>query len=821
MALIGDMRYLTIGSSTYEIPTGSEYGQPFYFVKGTQTAKTGAWTGVIDAPALYDGMTIAYYLPYAGDGNATLNLTLSDGTTTGAVDCYYTAATRLTTHYGAGSTIILTYWSAGSISVSGTATTNNRWSRCDYDSTITYRLSDYYGLYKAYTALYDYQICLTKDEQYVLPVNTVNNSTAITKTLTTESFNPFGPIYYYNSTTDISAGGNIGTNVLYYQFLADLRYSFNTGTTLTARKAVYLVATLGEGCTATLASNPISQTLPTTEDGYIYIYLGQTYDTYRVELSTKHPIFRYINGALRIFNSSDVDTVRGKVPAINVSVTGSGNAITTGSLSDGTLTLTKGSTFLTGITSSQVTNALGYTPYNSTNPNGYTTNTGTVTKVTVGSDLKVGTTAGGNFTTSGTITHANSVTAQTTQAVYPIKIDAQGHISAYGSAVTIPTVPTNISAFTNDAGYITSADVPEGVSAYTGTISAVSTTASTGTNNGFARGDHVHNITSATIVSALGYTPGTSNLALGSTASTAAAGNHTHTTSLASSTGTSTVSLSAGSKYQITAGGTSVIFTTPSDSDTKVSTAAVTSGTTYYPVVGSNSTAAATKYYDATGITYAGTNGTANGTNGNALLTLGNSTASTTANWKKGTVRLYGTTAYYTDIVSGTPTANRTITLPNATGTLALTSDIPSVPTSAASSTTGISVADHGTTSIGSASNWSAGTASSWTFEQKTIPNVTAAGSGSFTQGSFNGGSGSFSATVTNHVLEYSHTHTAATHGSDSHTHTAPTIGTAIKVQSKSGGSNGTAPSLTVTSTTVVTGKSHTITDNGHTHTLS
>lgn len=66
----------------------------------------------------------------------------------------------------------------------------------------------------------------------------------------------------------------------------------------------------------------------------------------------------------------------------------------------------------------------------------YTTNTGTVTKVTAGSGLSIGTTAGGNFTTTGTINHTNSVTAQTTQALYPIKIDACGHITTYGTAVT-------------------------------------------------------------------------------------------------------------------------------------------------------------------------------------------------------------------------------------------------------------------------------------------------------------------------------------------------------------------------------------------------
>ena len=129
--------------SKITLPSGEEYnikdatarGKLIYPVIGTQTDVTYAWTGAIDAPALYDGMTIAYYLPYAGDGsNVTLNLTLSGGTTTGAVYVYYTAASRMTTHYGAGSTIILTYWSAGSISVSGTATTQNRWTRCDYNS---------------------------------------------------------------------------------------------------------------------------------------------------------------------------------------------------------------------------------------------------------------------------------------------------------------------------------------------------------------------------------------------------------------------------------------------------------------------------------------------------------------------------------------------------------------------------------------------------------------------------------------------------------------------------------------------------------------
>ena len=52
--------------------------------------------------------------------------------------------------------------------------------------------------------------------------------------------------------------------------------------------------------------------------------------------------------------------------------------------------------------------------------------------------------AGTGLSLSGTtINHSNSVTAQTTQAVYPIKIDAQGHISAYGSAVSLGTASSH------------------------------------------------------------------------------------------------------------------------------------------------------------------------------------------------------------------------------------------------------------------------------------------------------------------------------------------------------------------------------------------
>ncbi len=73
--------------------------------------------------------------------------------------------------------------------------------------------------------------------------------------------------------------------------------------------------------------------------------------------------------------------------------------------------------YITGITSSDVTTALGFTPYNATNPNGYTNNTGTITSVK--------TTAGAHTTINVSSGAANF------------------------------NVPTKTSHLTNDSGFIT------------------------------------------------------------------------------------------------------------------------------------------------------------------------------------------------------------------------------------------------------------------------------------------------------------------------------------------------------------------------------
>lgn len=118
---------------TIKVPNGTsyelqdKYKSGVYFVMGTQTAATDAWTGALHGvSALFDGLTILYYLPYRSRAQyAKLNLTLDDGTTTGAIDCSDGSDDDRLTDYAAGSIIRLTY-------ISGTEQTEASWRVSTY-----------------------------------------------------------------------------------------------------------------------------------------------------------------------------------------------------------------------------------------------------------------------------------------------------------------------------------------------------------------------------------------------------------------------------------------------------------------------------------------------------------------------------------------------------------------------------------------------------------------------------------------------------------------------------------------------------------------
>ena len=277
-------------------------------VIGTQTAATEHWTGRIDLPALYDGLTIAYFLPWNGvsSKNATLNLTLSDDTTTGPINVYYVGTTRATTHYGAGSTIFLTYWSAGSISVAGTLTPEARWTRADYSVSNTNTIGEYGGLcyagpkgmarYSLMMRIPDYNGKTNRWESFVL-----TSSTSTSKTKNTSGFMLDSPILYQNGGTYAEDANCAYSASWLTSYNIDTRYSFNVSNAWSnAGKPLFIVGTITNNLFY-LADTWWSDAFPTTNDGYYYRYIGQMTNKYQFVLHAIQPYY-YYNDGLKVFN---------------------------------------------------------------------------------------------------------------------------------------------------------------------------------------------------------------------------------------------------------------------------------------------------------------------------------------------------------------------------------------------------------------------------------------------------------------------------------------------------------------------------------------
>ena len=98
-----------------------------FYVEGPTTDTTaGTWTGTCTGFTSYsNGLTILYRPNVAGASTTTLNIN-----NLGAVTCYFSGNSKLTTHYAVGSVILFTYY-------------NNGWHRADYDSNTNTQIRIY------------------------------------------------------------------------------------------------------------------------------------------------------------------------------------------------------------------------------------------------------------------------------------------------------------------------------------------------------------------------------------------------------------------------------------------------------------------------------------------------------------------------------------------------------------------------------------------------------------------------------------------------------------------------------------------------------
>jgi len=268
--------FKTTVSETYATISDANYQN--IFIIGTQTGTTASWTGETDKiTSLTDGQQITYWLPHTSASNVTLNLTFSKtNKTTGAIPCYYGGTTRLGTQYVAGNAIRLTY--RENVTIGTTSIAKGWWADANYDTN-----SNTYDRTRYNAAIYAKTILNAKHLA-------VGDSTGFHQLNTGESFDIDYPILYVNTKIDATKTGT-DTYIIMPMAIATTQTI-----TLTSYKPVYIQGTLSGTTFTPIDTSPITQVIPTSEDGYAYIYLGQAYSTTNLYLLADHPVYMYKNG---------------------------------------------------------------------------------------------------------------------------------------------------------------------------------------------------------------------------------------------------------------------------------------------------------------------------------------------------------------------------------------------------------------------------------------------------------------------------------------------------------------------------------------------
>lgn len=200
-----------------------------------------------------------------------------------------------------------------------------------YDSntnTIGYQLRTNSTKYVATDKGYRYRLWLqTSNDGKFMPVNLSTSTDATSNrsnNMNTREFLIGGDIRYNATNGTVNANAEMSATTLWQQYTLSLGYSFNnTGSalTLTASKPLYMVAIPTGGGNARLTSPYYTQSLPSSNDGKIYILLGYMYSATSMELVLEHPVFEYRDGSVGLYNPSytisDVDDLLDSKSDIN------------------------------------------------------------------------------------------------------------------------------------------------------------------------------------------------------------------------------------------------------------------------------------------------------------------------------------------------------------------------------------------------------------------------------------------------------------------------------------------------------------------------
>lgn len=281
---------------------------PTYFGITVTTDTVGRWTANINGiTEYYDGLTVTLLL--STSYNSTYNTININGI--GEKLVWFRKDSRLTSHVGQYSLITLVYNSNAGAYSTFTGGFQMETTYLDGVESYTNRYN-YFAPLSGSNGMPAYKLWAFDANGNAQPF-TITAGTGTTKTINTCTFRLSSGIFYNGYSGSVAANGRLLAAYQYVSVSIDyLNYTHNGISSPTLYSPIYLKATPGSDIdTFTLNTTNytsfLTQTLPTTDDGFIYIKLGTLYSSANTMLlESNHPVYYYKDGALRVFSSAYV-----------------------------------------------------------------------------------------------------------------------------------------------------------------------------------------------------------------------------------------------------------------------------------------------------------------------------------------------------------------------------------------------------------------------------------------------------------------------------------------------------------------------------------
>jgi len=239
--------------------------------------------------------------------------------------------------------------------------------------------------HKASDTGYKYRIWLTSaDGTMWVPINTSSSTRSSTeKTLNTRPIDPFGPIIYFDNNGSTTSGNDLTVDKIWMK-IGGFMIGYSYAISLTQRSPIYLKCTPQANGSAVM--NVITQTLPSSNDGYIYIFLGVATSSTAMELYLEHPVYYHDGTGIRLWTGATSGGSNGWTDISNAwNYTGIDNFV---AITDGHLVVLSGSVIDTA--PMLATANTNYAPYGGMTVLGYGVDASTSGPALITGELQVG-----------------------------------------------------------------------------------------------------------------------------------------------------------------------------------------------------------------------------------------------------------------------------------------------------------------------------------------------------------------------------------------------------------------------------------------------